>query len=316
MTGTNPTPRLWLGTLDYMSLAYTCVPCLYALSISFLLRPSGADSAFGGFIKGRAADALRLGGILLFWMLVVLSGTRGAVLSVIAFYLLFLLYQSLRRKPVGKILAVMSGLAAAFLIMNTVVKTPAMEMTRQRYGIVLDGLKKGRLTAEPEAQAVMENIDNLVKLSGRKSFRKSVSQLPPDSPPALSALAGANGGVVRIANRGTLYVLAVKEFLKSPIYGMFPLGFFVKYDNYPHNVFLEILSELGLLGFLPLMAVFVLLAVKLLKAAPKGPTAEAMLVLLVGLALMCMTSGTIWGELDLIFVCAYAAAFGRGFFRA
>jgi hypothetical protein len=301
-----------LGQLDYLSLAYTYVPCLFVLSISFLFKPFGEDAAFGGVIRGPAADIARLCLMALFWILIVLSATRGPQLSVVGFFLLLLLSRAVRRKPVAKILAVVAGMVAIFLILNAAISTPGMAMARQRWGIVLDGLKQGRLTAEVESKLIEQNLDALVKSPGGKNFKKYALE----HGSALAVLADKEGIRVRISNRGTLYALALREFLKSPVTGMLPLGYFVKYDNYPHNAVLEILSELGLLGFIPVMVVFWLLGWKLAKASSRDIMKEAMFILVLGLLLKCMVSGTIWEEGNLMFACAYAAAFGKGFFKA
>ncbi|MBQ2815065.1 MAG: hypothetical protein IJE65_00125 [Clostridia bacterium] len=53
-----------------------------------------------------------------------------------------------------------------------------------------------------------------------------------------------------LGGRMTLYIAAFKDFLRSPLYGHEVLG----YD--PHSTFLNILSDTGLLGFIPFIYVF------------------------------------------------------------
>jgi len=95
-----------------------------------------------------------------------------------------------------------------------------------------------------------------------------------------------------ILDRLNLYATAVNMFLHAPLFGhgfyTFPVksaSYFVEMVKLPrfwvghgtpsHNTFLEILADEGLLGFLPFMAVFAFLGLRVLRATwPDGVAAE------------------------------------------
>lgn len=66
-------------------------------------------------------------------------------------------------------------------------------------------------------------------------------------------------------SRSVIYSAAIDIFQANPVFGVGWAGFPVAADlpddpgNYPHNLFLELLTETGLLGFLPVMVFFGLL---------------------------------------------------------
>lgn len=70
------------------------------------------------------------------------------------------------------------------------------------------------------------------------------------------------------------YISAIKMFIDKPIYGQGPNMFRHKCDHkkfkyknscstHPHQTYLELLSELGLLGFIPFFSIFIFLVYKL-----------------------------------------------------
>ena len=68
-------------------------------------------------------------------------------------------------------------------------------------------------------------------------------------------------GYVEGGGRGLWLLAGVQLFLDSPIWGV---GFgrynlLGNYDTYPHNLFVEILCELGIVGFVILLAVFLVM---------------------------------------------------------
>ena len=70
-------------------------------------------------------------------------------------------------------------------------------------------------------------------------------------------------GYVEGGGRGLWLLAGVQLFLDSPLWGV---GFgrynlLGNYDTYPHNLFVELLCELGILGFVVLLAVFVVMLI-------------------------------------------------------
>lgn len=57
-------------------------------------------------------------------------------------------------------------------------------------------------------------------------------------------------------NRGELYDVAIKGFFSSPLYGN-GIASFNNYQSYPHNLFLQMLYETGIIMFIPITYIIV-----------------------------------------------------------
>jgi len=96
-----------------------------------------------------------------------------------------------------------------------------------------------------------------------------------------------------VMNREQLYYAAILEFLKSPVYGMGPLGFYAKYDGYVHNIFLEVMCDYGIIGALLFFGtVFFWLLVRLIRLSINNMVICSMLILLVFMNLPLLFSAT------------------------
>lgn len=80
----------------------------------------------------------------------------------------------------------------------------------------------------------------------------------------IKSLFGTNTSIDVTNGRADLYKKAFELFLESPIYGHGPMGFLTKsgYSIYPHNIFMEILCDYGLIGFVGLMSLLIYILYK------------------------------------------------------
>ena len=124
---------------------------------------------------------------------------------------------------------------------------------------------------------------------------------PTPTPPAPDI---ASEGI-QVNNRGTLYALAFREFLKAPITGMGPCGYSVKYSMYPHNVFLELLCETGLLGTIPFLAILLFIACKLIRIGKHDPSMRHLILLLSAYVVNACISGCFWFHSAMFFTLGY-----------
>ena len=86
-------------------------------------------------------------------------------------------------------------------------------------------------------------------------------------------------------DRYNLWNMAFQEFKKSPVIGHGALSFQEKYDNYfPHNIFLEILADFGIVGFAVVMFLVIFLLIKSLKLIKKAKDNLMLILLLFGLS--------------------------------
>ena len=102
------------------------------------------------------------------------------------------------------------------------------------------------------------------------------------------------GENIQIGSRGTLFKLAVKEFQKSPITGMGPMGYTVKYGMYPHNILLELLCETGLAGFITLMLLILWAVINLLRSGWKQKYVRYFFLFLIAYMVQANISGDLW----------------------
>ena len=113
---------------------------------------------------------------------------------------------------------------------------------------------------------------------------------------------------VQIGNRGTMFKLALGEFAKSPVTGMGPGGYKVKYGTYPHNIILEMLCETGLLGSMTLFLLVILAIVKLGIIGWKNKNDWYIMVFLLTYAVQANISGSLWNCPALLCALGYGLA--------
>ena len=258
-----------LGILNYMGLAYTFLPYLLAHVIQFV---DGADWTVPFTGKAvRRPQLVRGVFIAVYWMALIASATRGAYVCVMFFCLLLpaarLLTRSGRAKRACLVCAAMAGL----LLFNMFVYAPPGLYRISRMNIFLDALKQGHLMTTSQEDNAASRIDDLVRADGGQQIINLPGTAEPGTtePGTTEPVDTASEGL-KVKNRGTLFKLAIREFLKSPLTGMGPGGFTVKYGMYPHTVLLELLCETGLAGTLPLLALLLLALWKMVSISKSG----------------------------------------------
>ena len=169
--------------------------------------------------------------------------------------------------------------------------------------IFLEGLKEGELVTSNEDPTVSEKIDELVEADGGQQVTNRPVE-PDDKEPV-----GPDDDIVlenlQVESRGTLFQLAIREFLKSPVLGMGPGGYSIKYGMYPHTALLELLCETGIIGTAILMALLVYVIIRLFRKGSKQKEARNMIVFFVAYALQANISGSLWDCPALLCVLGY-----------
>ena len=99
---------------------------------------------------------------------------------------------------------------------------------------------------------------------------------------------------IQIGNRGTLYKLALKEFLKSPVTGLGLSGYEVTYGINPHNVVLELLCEVGLLGGIPFLLLLLIAVFSVLRAGWTNRSIRYIFLFLIAYAVRANIGGYLW----------------------
>ena len=322
----NCNPFNWgrdLGILNYMTFSYTLMPFLLSMVFQFL--EGKPFSLFGRTLK----HPWRLRGILiaLFWIAIIAAGTRGTYFCVIGFFICLVLSSCLHRESRQKS-AILSAAMTFVLCFNIFVYAP-QGFNTSRMTIFLQGVSKGELVTTDEDPKVSGKIDDLVKADGDHQIAnrpetpsepdvptkpdvptesdtptKPDTPAEPDAPPQEDS-AEEN---IQIGSRGTLFKLAIKEFQKSPITGMGPMGYTVKYGMYPHNIPLELLCETGLAGFVPLMLLILWAIVNLLRFGWKQKYVHYFFLFLTAYMIQANISGNLWYCSPLLCALGYGLA--------
>lgn len=298
--GCNPFHDGWyLGIINYMDLAYTIMPFLLALVVQFSKkRPMtilGRTLAHPQWVRGVL--------IALFWVVICATGTRGTYFCVLGFCVclvgLSLLHRSNRRRTM-----VVSAAMALLLFFNIFVYSPKGFNTWRMKSFV-DGLTNGEIVTGTDDENVDDYLKDLVKADGDRQIANR-----PEDDPAAGDFAEDDVGSKNLTfrNRGTLFKLAIMELQKSPIVGMGPMGYSIKYGMYPHNAILQILCETGIVGFLFFMTFIIWTIIRMLRIGRRRKEIRYLMLLFVAYAIQANISGDLWNCSALLCALGYGFA--------
>lgn len=275
-----------LGIIGYMSFSYTLLPLLMAHIAQFA---DGAPLEIPLLKKQlRHPQVVRGLLILVYWVGIYGSGTRSTMVCVLCFCVLLLLYKVLHRESVKRG-AALSCAMVALLLFNMCIYAPPGMRWLQRVDMFIAGLSEGQLITSVEDPSVTEHIDDFVAADPSKPTTPTTPASPgtPTQPDNQEE-------VLQITSRGTLFKIAYKEFLKSPVTGMGPGGFMEKYQMFPHNAILELLAETGLIGTIPMMLLILFALWKLLVLGWRDRHTQYLLLFLLVYAIRACASGSLW----------------------
>lgn len=298
----NCNPFNWgrdLGIINYMGFSYTLMPFLLAMIFQFLEKKP--LSLFRRDLK----HPQRVRGFLiaLYWIAIIAAGTRGTYFCVVGFCICLVFSSCLHRESRRKS-AILSAAMTLVLCFNIFVYAP-QGFNTSRMTIFLQGIFKGEFVTTNEDPKVSDRIDDLVKADGDQQVtNRPVTPSEPDTPSQEDSM----GENIQIGSRGTLFKLAFKEFQKSPITGMGPMGYTVKYGMYPHNIPLELLCETGLAGFVPLMLLILWAVMNLLRFGWKQKYVRYFFLFLVAYMVQANISGNLWYFSPLLCALGYGLA--------
>lgn len=288
----------YLGIMDYMYFSYAVMPFL----LVHIIRFSDGEPLEIPILKKQARRPQLLRGIMItvYWVATIGAGTRGTYVCVAGFCVLLLLSKLIHREP-AKRAFLLSCAMALLILFNMFIYAPPGMYAVERMSMFLDGLKQGELiTSEGEAEDISEKIDTLVEAEGGQQIVNNdpPSDEPSDEPSDVPAQPDQKDDIasenLQIGNRGTLFKLAWKEFLKEPLLGMGVSGYAIKYEHYPHNAILELLCEGGLLLGAPILLLILLAIIQLLRAGWNNRNIRYFFLILMAYAIRFNISGSIW----------------------
>ena len=311
----------YLGMFNYMELAYLLMMPLLCLTLRFVEK---APFTFP-LVNRDAAHPQLIRGVLIavFWLSMISSGTRGSYVCVTAFCVLLAVLECLwgaaRRKRALLAAAAIIGVLA----FNLFIYAPS-GFGVSRMDIFLEGLASGQITTAGGDEEIREYMDSLVAADGNEQLlnkEENSTPVEPETPdtsveletpdtsaePETPAVPEVDA-TLKIDDRGTMFTLAAKEFLKSPLFGMGFGGYAVKYGTYPHNAVFELLCETGIVGTVSLLAVILVLLIKLFTRSKADLRIREMLLLCLTYAVQVNISGSIWCCSMLFLALGYAIA--------
>ncbi len=305
----------YLGIIGYLPVAYTLMPFLLAHIVQF----SDKKDLELPFVRrnARHPQLLRAVFMTIYWVSIIGSGTRGAYACVAGFCVLFVTSRLIHREPAGRAF-LLSSVLAAVLLFNIFVYVPPAMRAVHRMNMIFEGLKQGQLvTARGETEGIQDRLDELVDAGiDRQVASQHPTQDPAQQPPVSQDEPGPGGSseeppqeVLKIGDRGTLFKLAGKEFLNSPLTGMGPGRFKFKYGIYPHNLLLELIAETGLAGTVPMLLLVFVSFFKLMRAGWEDQPVRYYFLFLMAFAIKAMFSGGICDSVVFLGGLGYGIAF-------
>ena len=261
-----------VGLLNYMSISYMLMPFLLVHVVHFVLRESIIKSVF----CKNCIQCFRFLAIIMYSFALVLAATRGTICCVIVALVFFAIINIYHKYSLRRTIFIV-GIVLGILFTGMLFPGTGLN---QRIEVVESGLQEGKLVTSRSSDINTGEIERLVKLDYHNNEWDSIP---------------------KISNRGTLYTLAIKEFQKSPIVGMYPGGYWEKYKLYPHNIFLEVICELGIFSIL--IFSFIYIAGKTIVCdAVADEQKIGIFVLFIAYILRACVSGSFWTD---YFICAF-----------
>lgn len=283
-----------VGEFNYMNIAYILLLPLAFLVVSFVLLPERLFLSLHAEFFRKSSSIICFGLTILFWYVILGTGTRGAMACVFGLLVFLMIWTAFSRNKTNFLRSIIAFFAFVllFVLVVFVIKSDYLSAATSRVNYFFNNLLQGEFKTS-SIQAVGRNdLDKIIVMPPDSLGENESTDLPVLQGKYEAQQDTALDPSVLIMNREQLYYAAWREFLKSPVFGIGPMGFSVKYDRYAHNIFLEILCDYGIVGALLIFGCIVVLAIRLLKSATNNILKSAMLALLVCMNLPLLFSGT------------------------
>ena len=310
----------YLGVLDYMSLAYTC--------LTLMLFPLGAQLFYPEDPLNRKFRRLDGGLCLLYSIAITLSGTKGTMLCMLFGAVLAAGYAA----PVLKQRAVQYPAAAltVVLLFSTVlypvgVESRLMTFVKEGNSVEVgsndiesvsqdihnaqtgDEPKEPEMSAEPETPPEpssdgeetidVSGIGDVVSyvLNGDAERDYQAGRLSAESYTAVQEMCTKINNTATGA-RKYLWTCAFNEIRSAPLTGHGIMAFQSKYGAYPHNLFLELATDWGLPVTLAVALFGLYVFLRLLRNLRRDPLADLLVFYVLLYLPQQMVSDTLYSD--------------------
>lgn len=105
-----------------------------------------------------------------------------------------------------------------------------------------------------------------------------------------------------------LFRLALTEGYNSPLTGLGPMGYTLKYGIYPHNIIAELIADLGYIVTIMFVIVMSSLYMLLYKKAKRNQTIALLFIYIVSSIPEQMLTGTVYSSISLLFTLGFITA--------
>lgn len=258
--------------------------------------------------------------LTIYWLDILASGARGAVVCCLIFMLIYNLFRRVNKKKIGKTLLISASYLSIYLLMLFVYAPEGFQAV-SRMNVVLEGAKEGEISSTQNKledtemeqlfreEIIPSNKQDSIKQEIQKTEEKEGDQeyIEPEIKEENPKDQETTKPIIN--DRGQLYRLTLEEIKREPLKGMGPFGFYMKYGNYTHNIFLEILCEFGIVLGSVIILLLGISMIKLLLAYRRDYYVGLMTVFLIGLGITSLVSGTIWTNATLFFAFGYCFAY-------
>lgn len=305
--------------MSYMTIAYAYMTILMV----FILKVLFIDKQFS---KWKWAS------ILLYWVTIVYTGTRGPIACTALFFLVVGLYCMVKKYWKKLFLSIGLGiLFSTFLFFSIYYYSPEGTGSAGRLqNIDYDREIYNTNAAEKVAENYIINISETKKINSEDFSVQEIYTLYitendnniEDSIRELQENKDKNGNIIAetedegalrgirghslYRGRDLLKTFAISEFKKSPLIGNGPMFFINKYNEYSHNIITEILCDYGIVGCILFAGIMLTLVALNMKKILANNKIAFFAIISVSTAASFMLSGNMYQGGIWAFLCTFA----------
>lgn len=293
--------------MSYMTIAYAFLPILVIMSCKIIF-----------FDETKRTRIISVAILVLSWVVIVYTGTRGTIICVAWYLVVLAIYGVIvgRKKYLVKVLGMVLFICA-FYVFSIHAWSP---MASGSAGRLQDFNYDSDIYHEQSnirMNVPVENNSNKVSIQDFKlEYIINHDQNITISESELSRNEANGKKIVDFIDpkeekkfkqydlyfgRNMMFRAAFDEFKKSPVVGNGPFYYQNKYNVYPHNIVLEILCDLGVVGLVLLVSVVLILLIKLFKLIGDRKDVGIIILLCFVYVPQFMVSGTVYLNYILIF---------------
>lgn len=274
---------LSLGSINYMSIAYTAV---YVMLFCY----------FACTVKDEKYKCLDIILVMLYSIVILVSGAKGAVICLIAFSVLAIIYTLMFRKKSKLQWGINAGVTCIVLLFSFVIVPVGSGMNR--VNVFLAQMSELEHTAEQTDQ----NVETAISDEEIDEWTQNIVDSGQMNLEEVEKIKELGGTGTRILYYENAINIAKSKF---PL-GLGAMGFQIMYGIYPHNAILELCADFGFVVGSIFCIIGVIVFIILYKYAIENESFMAFFTVAFLGAVNCMFSGTVYTDSKIIFALSAA----------